>query len=65
MTGSPATSRLNDIDPETIESIDILKGPAASTLYGSEAANGVIVIKTKRGRAGPTRWSFSTEHGTS
>jgi TonB-linked SusC/RagA family outer membrane protein len=61
----PATSRLNDIDPESIESIDILKGPAASTLYGSEAANGVIVIKTKRGRAGPTRWSFSTEHGTS
>jgi TonB-linked SusC/RagA family outer membrane protein len=61
----PATSRLNDIDPTTIESIDVLRGPAASTLYGSDAANGVIVIKTKRGRPGPTRWSFTWERGLS
>jgi TonB-dependent SusC/RagA subfamily outer membrane receptor len=57
--GVPASSRLDDIDPNSIESIDVLKGPAASALYGSDAANGVIVIKTKRGRAGPTHWSMS------
>ncbi len=58
-----ATSRLDDIDPETIETIEILKGPSAATLYGSDAANGVIVIKTKRGRPGPTRWSLATVQG--
>ncbi|MDQ2665595.1 MAG: SusC/RagA family TonB-linked outer membrane protein [Gemmatimonadota bacterium] len=45
-------SRLNDIDPATIESIEIIKGPAASTLYGTEASNGVIQIRTKRGAGG-------------
>ncbi|MEO5816465.1 MAG: SusC/RagA family TonB-linked outer membrane protein [Gemmatimonadaceae bacterium] len=45
-------SRLNDIDPATIESIEIIKGPAASTLYGTEASNGVIQITTKRGAGG-------------
>ena len=45
-------SRLNDIDPATIESMEIIKGPAASTLYGTEASNGVIQITTKRGSAG-------------
>ena len=42
-------SRLNDIAPEDIESIEIIKGPAAATLYGTEASNGVIQIITKRG----------------
>lgn len=64
-TNAPATSRINDIDPEMIESIEILKGPSASTLYGSDAANGVIVIRTKRGRAGAARWNFATSQGTS
>lgn len=61
----PAMSRLNDIDPEMIETIEVLKGPSASTLYGSDAANGVIVIKTKRGKPGATLWSFSTTQGMS
>lgn len=61
----PASSRLNDIDVNSIESIDVLRGPAASTMYGSDAANGVIVIKTKQGRPGPTRWSLSGNWGTS
>ncbi|MBX6330578.1 MAG: SusC/RagA family TonB-linked outer membrane protein [Gemmatimonadaceae bacterium] len=56
-----ATSRIDDIDPDEIESIDILRGPSAASLYGSDAANGVIVIKTKRGRAGPPRWTFSLD----
>src|SRR5438093_183958 len=45
-------SRVNDLDPEEIESIEILKGPSAATIYGTEASNGVIQIITKRGRAG-------------
>jgi TonB-linked SusC/RagA family outer membrane protein len=61
----PATSRLNDIDPESIETIEVLKGPSAATLYGSDAANGVIVITTKKGRPGPTRWTFFGQDGTS
>jgi TonB-linked SusC/RagA family outer membrane protein len=61
----PATSRLDDIDPASIESIDVLKGPAASALYGSDAANGVIVVKTKRGHAGPTRWTLTGDLGRS
>jgi len=52
------SSRLDDLDPNSVESIEVLKGPSASTMYGSDAANGVIIIKTKRGRAGPTRWNF-------
>ena len=48
--GSGIAGRLNDLDPDQIESIEIIKGPAASTLYGTEAANGVIQIITKRGK---------------
>jgi TonB-linked SusC/RagA family outer membrane protein len=58
-----ASSRFDDIDPSSIAKIDILKGPSAATLYGSDAANGVIVITTKHGRSGPARWNFFTERG--
>ncbi|HEY9514670.1 MAG TPA: carboxypeptidase regulatory-like domain-containing protein, partial [Gemmatimonadaceae bacterium] len=51
------SSRLDDMDPNSIASIEVMRGPAASTLYGSEAANGVIIIKTKQGHDGPPRWS--------
>ena len=61
--GGQEPSRLDDINPEDIESIEIVKGPAAATLYGTEAANGVIRITTKRGRAGQTQWSFWVEQG--
>jgi TonB-dependent SusC/RagA subfamily outer membrane receptor len=50
--GSNVGGRLNDINPQDIESIEIIKGPAAATIYGTEAANGVIQIITKRGLAG-------------
>ena len=55
-TGGQTVSRLNDINPEDIETIEIIKGPAGVALYGTAAANGVIQITTKRGRAGTTRW---------
>ncbi len=45
-------ARINDFNPEDIESIEVIKGPAAATLYGTEASNGVIQIITKRGRRG-------------
>jgi TonB-linked SusC/RagA family outer membrane protein len=45
-------SRINDLNPDEIESIEVLKGPSAATIFGTEASNGVIQIITKRGRAG-------------
>lgn len=56
-------SRLNDIDPENIESMEIIKGPAAATLYGTEANNGVIQIITKRGKAGRPVFSMNARVG--
>ncbi|MFT2007283.1 SusC/RagA family TonB-linked outer membrane protein [Pontibacter sp. 13R65] len=60
--GSQPSSRLSDISPESIESINILKGPAASVLYGSRASAGVIVITTKSGRGmkGKTEVTFNS-----
>ena len=57
--------RFNDINPEEIESIEIVKGPSAATLYGTDGANGVIVIKTKRGVPGRPRWTLYAEGGLS
>ncbi|MBW3656399.1 MAG: TonB-dependent receptor, partial [Gemmatimonadetes bacterium] len=62
-TGGSLPSRLSDINPEEIESMEVVKGPSAATLYGTDAANGVIVIRTKRGRAGRPQWSLYTEQG--
>ena len=56
-------SRVGDLNPEEIENIEIVKGPSAATLYGTDAANGVIVITTKKGRAGAPRWSVYGEGG--
>jgi TonB-dependent SusC/RagA subfamily outer membrane receptor len=58
-----APSRINDLNPEDIESIEIVKGPAAATLYGIQASNGVVRITTKRGRAGRPRWNLYSEAG--
>ncbi len=54
MTGVATTNanRVMDINPEDIESMSVLKGPAASALYGSKAANGVVIITTKKGKEG-------------
>jgi TonB-dependent SusC/RagA subfamily outer membrane receptor len=58
-------SPLDQIDPNSIETIDVLKGPSATSLYGSDAANGVIVITTKRGKAGRTEMSLAVDQGIS
>ncbi|HXT47169.1 MAG TPA: TonB-dependent receptor plug domain-containing protein, partial [Gemmatimonadaceae bacterium] len=60
-----APSPLDQIDPQAIQTIEVLKGPSAATLYGPDAANGVIVITMKKGQAGPARWSVSATHGLS
>ncbi len=52
---------LGAISPQDIERIEVIKGAAASTLYGTDATAGVIQIFTKRGEDGPARWTFSTQ----
>ena len=61
--GGDRPSRINDLDPNDIESIQVLKGPSAATLYGTEASNGVIQIITKRGVAGRPIWSADLRAG--
>ncbi|GAA4375433.1 TonB-dependent receptor [Hymenobacter koreensis] len=56
-------NRLADLNPNDIESIEVLKGPSAAAIYGTRANNGVIVIRTKRGQAGKTRISFNQDLG--
>lgn len=68
---SPAASNFSSIrvnrfgtfNPDEIESLDIIKGPSAAALYGTAAANGVIVIRTKKGSVGPPRWTVFGEGG--
>ncbi len=62
-TGGNNASRVGDLNPDEIESIEIVKGPSAATLYGTDAANGVILVTTKKGRAGAPRWSLYGEGG--
>src|SRR5437016_2378375 len=63
--GGGTPSRLDDINPEAIDHVEILKGAAAATLYGTEASAGVIQIFTKKGSRGAPRWDFITEQGFS
>ncbi|HEU4588171.1 MAG TPA: TonB-dependent receptor [Gemmatimonadales bacterium] len=58
-----APSPLDQIDPRSVATIEVFKGPSAATMYGPDAANGVIVITTKKGRAGPPRWTANVERG--
>ncbi len=58
-------NRVMDINPDDIESMSILKGAAASALYGSRAADGVVIITTKKGSAGPVKVDFSSKYSYS
>jgi len=63
--GSQVGGRLNDINPDDIESIEVINGPAAATIYGTEAAGGVIQIITKRGQAASApQVAFRMEEGS-
>ncbi len=60
-----ATNPLNFLNPQDIESIDVLKDASATAIYGARGANGVILITTKRGKAGKPTASYSTSFATS
>jgi len=62
-SGNDVASPLNDINPNDIERVEVIKGAAAATLYGTEAAAGVIQIFTKSGRTGRPEWSLSVDQG--
>jgi TonB-dependent starch-binding outer membrane protein SusC len=61
--GQASTSPLAALNPDDIESIEVLKDAAATSIYGAQAANGVVLITTRRGAAGETRFTFSSEMG--
>jgi len=63
-TGGQAPSRFDDLNPDEIEDVQILKGPAASALYGTAGSNGVILVTTKHGVPGRTRWNSHAEYGS-
>lgn len=63
--GVPLSGGLSDINPNDIENLTVLKDAAAASLYGSRAANGVIIVTTKQGKKGDTRISFSSQTGVS
>jgi len=58
--GTTQTNRAADINPNDIESVEILKGAAAAAIYGARAGQGVVLITTKHGQAGPTHYSYRT-----
>ncbi|QDK78145.1 TonB-dependent receptor [Spirosoma sp. KCTC 42546] len=62
---SASTNPLADINPQDIESVDILKDASAGAIYGARAANGVVLITTKRGKAGRTNITFGAQYGSS
>ena len=60
-SATTTSNRVMDINPEDIENMSILKGPAASALYGSRAANGVVIITTKKGKEGAVEVNFNSK----
>ncbi len=64
-TEGPSSSGLDEINPLDIERIEVVRGPSAATLYGTEASAGVIQIFTKRGQSGQAQWDLRTDVGLS
>ena len=63
-TQDNAVNRIADLNPNDIQDIQILKGASAAAIYGSQAANGVIIIATRRGHVGAPRFSVTQRFGT-
>lgn len=64
-SATTTSNRVMDINPEDIENMSVLKGPAASALYGSRAANGVVLITTKKGKEGVVEVNINSKLSTS
>jgi TonB-linked SusC/RagA family outer membrane protein len=64
LTQDAQVNRIADLNPEDIETIEVLKGASASAIYGSKASNGVIIVTTKRGRVGAPRFNVRQKFGT-
>ena len=62
VAGTVISNRASDVNPNDIASVEILKGPAAAAIYGSRAANGVVLITTKSGQSGQTRINYSFQY---
>ena len=60
---SNPVNRVSDLDPSDIETIEVLKGSSAAAIYGARANNGVIIVTTKRGKAGKTSIGFKQDFG--
>ncbi|MFB9865343.1 SusC/RagA family TonB-linked outer membrane protein [Rufibacter immobilis] len=65
LSGQTSANVLSSINPADIESIEILKDAAAASIYGSQAGNGVVIVTTKRGKAGATKVRVSAQYGVS
>jgi TonB-linked SusC/RagA family outer membrane protein len=65
LDGIPFSGNVNDIDPDNIASLDILKDASATAIYGSRGSGGVILITTKRGRVGKSQMSYNGYYGVS
>jgi TonB-linked outer membrane protein, SusC/RagA family len=64
-SATTTSNRVMDINPEDIEDISVLKGPAASALYGSRAANGAVIITTKKGKDGVVEVNLNSKYTSS
>lgn len=62
--GGASPSRLDDLNPDAIDRVEVLKGAAAATLYGTEASNGVIQVFTKQGEVSDPKFNFEVTQGT-
>ena len=63
--GMPVGDNINFLNPDDIESMEVLKDASASAIYGTRASNGVVIITTKKGKAGKTQFQFSSSLGLS
>lgn len=64
VSGTTSVNALSSINPDDIESIEILKDAASAAIYGSLAGNGVVIVTTKRGKSGKTQISASAQYGS-
>ncbi|MBQ5540518.1 MAG: TonB-dependent receptor, partial [Bacteroidales bacterium] len=63
--GMPVGDNINFLNPDDIESMEVLKDASASAIYGTRASNGVVIITTKKGKEGKTQFQFSSSLGLS